>query len=42
MDFGSVPGCGVAKDKSGLKGADAGVEFITEWRSREVASHSLE
>jgi hypothetical protein len=32
MDFGSVPGCGVHKDNSGLKGA-AGVEFITEYTS---------
>jgi hypothetical protein len=32
MDFGSVPGCGVHKDESGLKGA-AGVEFITEYTS---------
>jgi hypothetical protein len=32
MDFGSVPGCGVGKDKSGLKAA-AGVDFITAFIS---------
>jgi hypothetical protein len=32
MGFSCVPGCGVDKDKSGLKGA-AGVEFITEFTS---------
>jgi hypothetical protein len=40
MDFGSVPGCGVHKDKSGLKRA-AGVEFITEYTSVPLVGAGL-
>jgi hypothetical protein len=41
MDFGSVPGCGVDKDKFGLKGA-AAVDFITECTSVSLMVGGLE